>query len=210
MVGIYKWTSPSGKIYIGQAVDLDRRKKEFLTNPFNYVYTSYNSAIDKARRKYNDLSQWEYEIINVCNIEYLDELEKEYIKNYNSNDSRIGYNSTQGGDGSKGVKWGTNKQIESAKNKNVKGKNNPMYGKHHTQEVKDTISKKNKGRTMSQEQKELRSKLINQYTKDGVFLKQWSGATTVMKEMGINKSLIGKVCKGIKKSAGGYVWKYAS
>ena len=38
MIGIYKWTSPSGKYYIGQAVDLSRRKKEFTTNPFKYIY----------------------------------------------------------------------------------------------------------------------------------------------------------------------------
>ena len=30
MIGIYKWTSPSGKYYIGQAVNLERRKKSLL------------------------------------------------------------------------------------------------------------------------------------------------------------------------------------
>lgn len=48
--GIYRWTSPSGKSYIGQAFNLERRKNEFLRNPFQSVYTSANSAIDNARR----------------------------------------------------------------------------------------------------------------------------------------------------------------
>lgn len=54
MTGIYKWTSPSGKYYIGQAINLERRKREFTTNPETYTYTSENSAIDRARRKYSD------------------------------------------------------------------------------------------------------------------------------------------------------------
>jgi len=63
MTGIYKWTSPSGKYYIGQAINLERRYKEFTTNPFNYVYTSEGSAIDNARRKYSDFTKWNYEIL---------------------------------------------------------------------------------------------------------------------------------------------------
>jgi len=61
--GIYKWTSPSGKYYIGQAINLKRRYREFTTNPFNYVYTSEGSAIDNARRKYSDFTKWNYEIL---------------------------------------------------------------------------------------------------------------------------------------------------
>ena len=50
---------------------------------------------------------------------------------------------------------------------------------------------------------------MNQYTKDGTFIKTWIGASQVMKELGIDKSSISRVCKGTKKSAGGFVWKYA-
>ena len=31
-----------------------------------------------------------------------------------------------------------------------------------------------------------------------------------MKELGINKSSIGRVCMGKTKTAGGYIWKYAA
>ena len=54
--GIYKWTSPSGKYYIGQAVNLRRRKNDFLN--FKRPYTRKGSAIDNAREKYNDASLW--------------------------------------------------------------------------------------------------------------------------------------------------------
>lgn len=211
MTGIYKWTSPSGKIYIGQAVDLNRRKREFLANPFNYVYTSYDSAIDNARRKYNDFSQWQYEILINCDMDALDDYEQEYINQYNSTNKDVGYNLTLGGDGTKGVKWGSKKQIESLLNrKSVKGENNPMYGKHHTQEVKDLISTINKGRKMTEEQKALRSKSVLQFTKQGDFIKKWQGASFVMNETGIDKTMISRVCKGNThcKSAGGFIWKY--
>ena len=117
MIGIYKWTSPSGKYYIGQAVNLERRKKEFTTNPETYTYTSENSAIDRARRKYSDFTKWNYEILQYCEVDQLDELEIKYINEYNSTNSQLGYNCTKGGDGTKGTKWGTEKQIEALKNR---------------------------------------------------------------------------------------------
>lgn len=208
--GIYKWTSPSGKIYIGLAMDLARRKKEFLTNPHNYVYTSYDSAIDRARRKYDDFNAWEYEVITTSTKEELAELEMYYINQYNSTDSSVGYNATLGGDGAKGVKWGSQKQIEAAKKKNVRGENNPMYGKHHTEEVKKYISELNSGRKWTEHQKTVLCKPIEQYSKDGLFIKKWDSAASVMRELGIDKGSIGKVCMGKVKTAGGFIWKYAS
>ena len=50
--GIYKWTSPNGKSYIGLSVNLKKRKKQFLK--FKIIYTSKVSAIDNAMQKYNN------------------------------------------------------------------------------------------------------------------------------------------------------------
>ena len=208
MTGIYKWTSPSGKIYIGLATDLKRRKKEFMTNPFNYAYNTYDSAIDKARRKYPDFTQWNYEILEECNKEELATLEMYYIEKYNSTNSKIGYNSTLGGDGTKGTPWGSPKQIEAAKNKDIRGENNPMYGKHHTQDVKDYISSINKGRKQTKEQKLQKSKPVIQYTLDGYMLKQWDSATDAAEFYGVNKACVGRVCMGKKKSTCEHLWKY--
>ena len=105
MTGIYKWTSPSGKAYIGKAINLERRKKEFLTNPQKYIYTSKDSAVDRARRKYN-VNDWKYEILATIHgtdtnilTDKLNALEKHYIQLYDTTNSRNGYNSTKGGDG---------------------------------------------------------------------------------------------------------------
>ena len=208
MSGIYKWTSPSGKVYIGLANDLKRRKKEFLTNPFNYVYTSYNSAIDNARRKYPNFTQWQYEVLECCGKEDLARLEKEYIAKYNSTDKEIGYNLTIGGDGVKGVPWGSEKQKQAAKNKDIRGEKNPMYGRHHTQEVKDFMSKLNKGRKQTKEQKLKKSKPVIQYSKNGRLLKKWDSATEAANFYGVDKTCIGRVCMGKKKSTCDSIWKY--
>lgn len=208
--GIYKWTSPSGKSYIGQAVNLERRKKEFICNPFNYIYTSNDSAIDRARKKYNDFSQWQYEVLEYTSIDQLDKREIYYIAYFDTTNSRKGYNSTKGGDGTKGMQWGTEKQIESLRNRrSYKGENNPNYGNHLSEESKQKIREAKIGTKQSIETIKKKSKPVNQYTLDGTFIKTWIGASQAMKELGIDKSSISRVCKGQKKSAGGFVWKYA-
>jgi hypothetical protein len=54
-------------------------------------------------------------------------------------------------------------------------------------------------------------KAINQFTKDGVFIKHWNGIGEASKALGISDSHIIRVCKHMKRnvSAGGYKWEYA-
>lgn len=80
MTGIYKITSPSGRIYIGQAINLDDRRKD---------YESYNC---KAQRLlYNSLKKHGFEqhlfeivIEGEFSIQELNELEIKYVKEFNS------------------------------------------------------------------------------------------------------------------------------
>jgi group I intron endonuclease len=206
--GIYKWTSPSGKCYIGLASNLERRKREFLTNPINYIYTSRNSAIDNARRKYSDFTLWRYEILEYCKVEDLKNRERYYIEKFNTTNSKIGYNSTKGGDGTFGIKW-TAANYQAIKNRrSYEGSENPNYGKHHTQEAKEKIRKARIGRRQSEECRTKKSKAILQYSLDNVFIKEWISATEAMRALNIDKSSIGRVAMGKKRSAGGFIWKY--
>lgn len=52
-------------------------------------------------------------------------------------------------------------------------------------------------------------KTVTQYTNDGVPIKVWDSATQVEIELGINQSSISKCCKGRRKTAGGYIWRYS-
>lgn len=50
---------------------------------------------------------------------------------------------------------------------------------------------------------------ILQYTKEGVFIQEWSSAMEASEALGIDSSTIRKCCNGKKyKSTGGYIWKH--
>ena len=56
---------------------------------------------------------------------------------------------------------------------------------------------------------EAHSKKILQFTKSGEFIKEWPSAKEAFHKLGIAHSNICRSCNGIRKSAGGYIWKYA-
>jgi len=122
--GIYKWTSPSGKSYIGQSSNLQLRRKQFEN--FNNIYTT-GSKITNARNKYNDISFWSYEVLEYCDLSMLNEREMYWISAFNTFYGN-GYNSTLGGDGVKGLF----------------GELNPNYGNSWTDEMKKEFSNNKK------------------------------------------------------------------
>ena len=83
------------------------------------------------------------------------------------------------------------------------GKNNPLFGKHHSEETKKKISESQMGNHYKP------TKPILQYTKDGEFIKEWTSAKEASRVLGINNSHIAACCKGKRKSSGGFVWKYS-
>jgi len=151
---IYKVTSPSGKIYIGQTIQsFIKRRRDHERAAFDNKYHQYVSKFSAAIRKYNNNLLWEILENNIseCN---LNEREKHYIKLYDSFNN--GYNGDLGGGG-----LGTPKSQEckekirkshlgkklSEQNKEKisesnfwKGKPGPMKGKHHSEESKRKIS----------------------------------------------------------------------
>lgn len=50
---------------------------------------------------------------------------------------------------------------------------------------------------------------IEQYDLSGNFIKRWKGLRTVERILKISCSNISECCKNRRKSAGGYIWKYA-
>lgn len=52
-------------------------------------------------------------------------------------------------------------------------------------------------------------KKVNQYTKEGKYIKTFDSLTDAWLETGASIGSIGKVCKGLAKTSGGFVWKYA-
>ena len=52
------------------------------------------------------------------------------------------------------------------------------------------------------------SKPILQYSKSGEIIRKWQSASEVKRVLDINNSHIIACCKGKRKSAGGFIWKY--
>lgn len=51
---------------------------------------------------------------------------------------------------------------------------------------------------------------VNQYSKDGVFIKQWKSANEAQRSFGKkNSTLICMCCKGRRKIGYGFIWRYA-
>ena len=76
--------------------------------------------------------------------------------------------------------------------------------------TKKAIGDALKGVPLSEEHKQKLSKKILQYTKSGEFVREWPSAMEAQRELGIAQSSICACCKGKLKSAGGYVWRYAT
>lgn len=95
--GIYKITSPTGKINIGQAVDIERRL---------YDYKILSSRTKGQTRLYNSLKKYgvknhTFQIIHLCKEEELNYWEDYYVKFFDTFNTPHGLNLKEGG-GSKG------------------------------------------------------------------------------------------------------------
>ena len=54
---------------------------------------------------------------------------------------------------------------------------------------------------------ESKMKPVKQFTKDGVFIKEWRSLTDAAKALNLDVSNICNCCKGLIKSTGGYKWQ---
>lgn len=101
MIGIYKYQNKiNGHIYIGQSIDIETRKKNHYYASRSEKASDYNSQFHQAIRKYG-IENFDFEILveiekENYSSELLNNLEKFYIKKYNSFEN--GYNATIGGE----------------------------------------------------------------------------------------------------------------
>lgn len=122
MIGIYKIISPSGKIYIGQSVNIINREK-YYKNPKNCIN---QTKLYRSILKYG----WEnhmFSVIEECCINFLNEKERYWQDFYNSINSGLNCKLTKTNDKSGQLSQETKEKIGLSNT----GK------KRTTQEVKD-------------------------------------------------------------------------
>lgn len=135
--GIYKITSPANKIYIGKSVNITIRKNHYI-----YHFGKGQPKVHNSIIKYG----WEshtFEIICVCERHKLNDLEKYYIKLYDTFNTANGLNLTSGGENSWKITEETRLKMSLA-----------HKGRKHTIEAKEKISESNRRRIISEETKE--------------------------------------------------------
>lgn len=195
---IYKYTSPSGKVYIGQTINEKGRRYQFKVSKF------YGGGkINNARNKYG-AENFTYEVLKEIELDDIDKLndlldqyEIEYINFYDS--YKNGYNSTEGGGGAKGC---IRSEETKAKLSLVKQKeNNPFYGLKHSDETKKKMSDNNGAKWAC-------VKPILQYTKTGEFVKEFTSLQEASEEINKVPTAIGNCLKGRSKTCAGFTWKY--
>lgn len=151
MIGIYKITSPTNRIYIGQSIDTEKRFKDYGRLKCKGQSRLYNSL-----KKYG-VKNHKFEVIEECAVEKLNERER-YWQDYYDVISKKGLNCTlvkaNGISGKRSyettfkismTKYGRPPLEKKPKRENNSGSNNPFYGKKHSEETKRKISLKLKG-----------------------------------------------------------------
>jgi group I intron endonuclease len=215
-IGIYKITSPSGKIYIGQSQNINIRWK----------YSYYNICCKDQIKLYNSLKKYSpkshiFEILEKCTLEELNEREIFWKKYYLK---QLGWKKLLF---CKLYDIGGGPLSEEIKDKIRKGN----LGRKHSKKTKIKMSKKAKGRkyslasrkkmSLSKKGKELtkNQKLSNfgkgrplipiiQYNLQGDFIKEWSSSKEIKEILGFHDSGIVNCCKGVQNTSKGYKWKY--
>lgn len=153
---IYRYTSPSGKVYIGQTTDEKTRRATF----FNLDYHYGGEYINAARKKYGP-KEFKYEVLENIDLpekelkQKLDELEIFYIEKYSSNNREFGYNLTLGGGTTLGYKF--------------------------TEEAKANLSKIRKGRVFCKRTKEIQDKITASNSKEIQVLDMETGIIEIFK-----------------------------
>lgn len=141
MIGIYKITSPTKKVYIGQSVNIERRFKEYEKLNCKGQTALYRSFLKHGIDKHK------FEILCKCDVEELNDKERYYQEVF----SVIGKNGlncvlTKSTDRSGKLSEETKLKISESK----KG-NKHFLGKKHSQESKLKMSAWQKGRKLSEE-----------------------------------------------------------
>lgn len=134
MPGIYEIKNiMTGKRYIGQAVDYEKRKASHI-NALKGNYHS-NKYLQSSWNKYGE-NAFKFFLITECDVEQLNELEIEYIRRFDTV-APNGYNMTLGGEGTRGFKWSDESRTMVSKSRMGKrvGVDAPFYGKKHEAET---------------------------------------------------------------------------
>jgi group I intron endonuclease len=130
MIGIYKITSPTKKIYVGQSIDIAARFKVY-----NREFGIGQTKLFNSFKKYG-VKAHTFEVIAECEVSELNEMERYYQELYNCIKQGLNCNYVKTTNRSGKVSEETRLKMVAAQTGNKK-----WLGKKHTQETKNKMSK---------------------------------------------------------------------
>lgn len=223
--GIYKFTNKfNGNIYIGQSIDISARKRTHINDAYCHGKDS-NCPFHRAIIKYGE-DGFDFEILEECPKELLNEREKYWIEYYDS--YHHGYNASPGGDNCRersdgrplllydldgnfvkeicniastarelGVHYGTVYQVIQGNRKSVK-----------SYQIKYKESNDFPKKITPYNSKQGGAYTVLQLDKDNNILNEYNSVNEAARQTGCDCSTISKVCRGKLKTHGGFKWKY--
>ena len=202
---VYKHTFPNGKTYVGLTCQnpLARWQKGdgYKNQPLVF----------KAIKKYGWCNIKHEVVYSDLTLEEAHAKEIEMIALHKSNNPAFGYNIASGGFSGAGhlVSADARKRIGDSHRGTPLSKEHraklrkPHYGKCRGERSEEWI-KHLKESSIGRPRKP-----INQYAKTGEFLQKWKSVIHASNTLGIAQANLISVCKGKRKSAGGFLWMYA-
>jgi len=194
--GIYKITSPSGKIYIGQSENVKYRIRKHI-----YESKTSNLPIHNAINKYG-LDNLDIECIFKCDekfsketVKVLNDMEKYYIKFYNSFYS--GYNLTKGGDST----------IQNEETKRKIGTENSNPSIETRNKIRESLLKSTRFSAESiMRIEKAKTKRVASVNCDGNIIEEFNSISEAAKSVGVSCSNISAHIAGKSKTSCGFVW----
>ena len=206
MAHIYKITNTvNNKVYIGKTErTVSIRFKEHCRASQRYNEDSEKRPLYSAMNKYG---VDKFIVEEIEETDHPEERERYWIEYYGS--FKTGYNATSGGDGRKYLDYDV--LIETYKQTLSIKETAEICGcdERHLSEI--LKSHNVQIRTQQEYFQQVRGKLINQYTLAGEYLSTYPSLREAARAIGKDggASHINDVCKGKRKTAYGYIWKYS-
>jgi group I intron endonuclease len=218
MIGIYKITSPSGRVYIGQSVNI---KKRFTSYKRMYVKNEKQTKLYRSFLKHG-VDNHKFDIVHECNELELNYYERHYQELFDCLKNGLNCRLTKTNDKSGKVSKETLSKMSIASMGN-----NHWLGKTHTEETKDKIRLANTGRRHSAEvnktkgrkgresamkgmfsENHPRSVKVLQFDLNNNFIKEWNCLMDIKRELGYNIGNISSCLKGNLKTYKTFKWQY--
>ena len=210
---IYKITNKiNNKIYIGKTTStVEKRWREHCDD---YQRESCkNRPLYSAMRKYG-VENFVIEIVEECSDTVLNEREVFWIENYGS--FKYGYNATKGGDGKAYLDYDVVVATYNELGSITETSERLGIDRGHIRTI--LRARKVQIHTAQEVNRAKHGIPVSQYDLNGNYIKTFPSIKNAVTELGILKSPkdrgcishIGDVCRNKRKTAYGYIWKYAT